>query len=160
MIYYGTEAGMWGAGDPDDRKPMVWPDYDYEPEKGHPMGKERPPDDNNFDRKLFRWYQKLGEIRNGHLALQTGTFRPLNIDDEKHMFAFARVLNRQKFAIIALNRSGRSQNMRIPLSGFDIPDNKHLENLLTGTRVEIEGEHVEINLPPVSGAVLTPEQDR
>ncbi|MFZ0391402.1 MAG: glycoside hydrolase family 13 protein [Calditrichia bacterium] len=26
LIYYGSEAGMWGAGDPDNRQPMVWPD--------------------------------------------------------------------------------------------------------------------------------------
>ena len=25
MMYYGTEAGMWGADDPCDRMPMVWP---------------------------------------------------------------------------------------------------------------------------------------
>src|SRR5699024_10118098 len=37
MIYYGTEAGMWGAGDPDDRKPMVWPELDFEPERTDPL---------------------------------------------------------------------------------------------------------------------------
>src|SRR5690606_15909435 len=26
MVYYGTEAGMWGADDPDDRMPMTWPE--------------------------------------------------------------------------------------------------------------------------------------
>ncbi len=29
MIYYGDEAGMWGATDPDDRQPMVWADLKY-----------------------------------------------------------------------------------------------------------------------------------
>ena len=38
MIYYGTESGMWGADDPDDRKPMVWEDIDYENESHHPFG--------------------------------------------------------------------------------------------------------------------------
>ena len=31
-VYYGDEVGMWGADDPDSRKPMVWPDLEYEPE--------------------------------------------------------------------------------------------------------------------------------
>ncbi len=35
-IYYGEEAGMWGADDPDERKPMVWPDLVYETECAHP----------------------------------------------------------------------------------------------------------------------------
>ncbi len=26
MVYYGNELGMWGEDDPDDRKPMPWPD--------------------------------------------------------------------------------------------------------------------------------------
>ena len=30
MIYYGTEAGMWGADDPCDRMPMVWPELTYD----------------------------------------------------------------------------------------------------------------------------------
>ncbi|MFO0783684.1 MAG: hypothetical protein U0636_08355 [Phycisphaerales bacterium] len=26
MIYYGDEVGMWGASDPNNRKPMLWQD--------------------------------------------------------------------------------------------------------------------------------------
>src|SRR4029453_16280473 len=26
VVYYGTESGMWGADEPDNRKPMVWAD--------------------------------------------------------------------------------------------------------------------------------------
>ena len=36
MIYYGDEAGMWGANDPDCRKPMVWPDKKYDAETFNP----------------------------------------------------------------------------------------------------------------------------
>lgn len=160
MIYYGTEAGMWGAGDPDDRKPMVWPEFNYEPEKKHPLREERPADDNNFDQKLFNWYQKLGNIRNEHLALQTGTFQLLTLDDNKDIFSFCRFLNHQKYVLVALNRSDNSQNIRISLADFALPVNGYLKNLLTGTRVEIEDGYVEINLPPVSGAVLTPEHGK
>jgi cyclomaltodextrinase / maltogenic alpha-amylase / neopullulanase len=58
MIYYGTEAGMWGADDPDDRKPMLWPDLTYEAETHHPLGHARPADPVAFDEELFafsRW---------------------------------------------------------------------------------------------------------
>src|SRR5690606_36161528 len=36
MFYYGTEAGMWGANDPDCRKPMVWPEMKFSPECVNP----------------------------------------------------------------------------------------------------------------------------
>ena len=38
MIYYGDEAGMWGAGDPDDRMPMIWKDLQYQPQTIDPRG--------------------------------------------------------------------------------------------------------------------------
>ena len=43
MIYYGDEVGMWGANDPDCRKPMLWDDIDYEPETTRPDGSRREP---------------------------------------------------------------------------------------------------------------------
>ena len=39
MLYYGTEAGMWGADDPDDRKPMLWADLSYDDECADPLGR-------------------------------------------------------------------------------------------------------------------------
>lgn len=159
MIFYGTEAGMWGADDPDDRKPMVWEEFDYEPETTHPLGKERSPDENTFDKNLFNWYKKLGRIRNQHQALQTGQLQELQVENDKNTFAFARFLNTQMFCIVALNRSGHSQKFRIPLSQFDIKEDKHLENLITGSRVRLDGQHAVLTLPPVSGAILSPEDD-
>ena len=38
-IWNGDEVGMWGADDPDDRKPLVWSDLTYEVEKTHPFGR-------------------------------------------------------------------------------------------------------------------------
>ncbi|SMO68816.1 glycoside hydrolase family 13 protein [Fodinibius sediminis] len=156
MIYYGTEAGMWGAGDPDDRKPMVWKEFEYEPETTHPMGKNRPRDDNNFDPKLFDWYQRLAKIRNEHLALQTGSFELLAMDGENDFFAFARFLSHEQFAVTVLNRSEMSQNIRIPLSDVSFPELRYMDNPLTDTRHAVGDDHVELNLPPVAGAILIP----
>ena len=33
-IWAGDEMGMWGSDDPHTRKPLMWPDYDFEPESG------------------------------------------------------------------------------------------------------------------------------
>ena len=38
MIYYGTEVGMHGGDDPDDRMPMVWGDLKYENRTKGPRG--------------------------------------------------------------------------------------------------------------------------
>lgn len=159
MLYYGSEAGMWGADDPDDRKPMLWQEFDYEPEKEHPLGKDRPVDENSFDDNLFNWYKKLGTIWNHHLALKTGYFQELLVDNEKNIFAFARFLNNQMFCLVAINRSEDSQKIQVPLTSFELKEENHLENLITGNRIEVKGQEAAIVLPPVSGAILAPEED-
>lgn len=158
MIFYGTEAGMWGADDPDDRKPMLWPELTYESEASHPLGKERPVDENTFDQQLFEWYKKLGTIRNTHLALRTGQIKELQVDNEANNFVFARFLNKRMFCIVAINRSPKTKKIAIPLHDFEIPEGRHLENIVTGSRVAVNGGAT-ITLPPVSGAVLSPEND-
>lgn len=159
MIYYGTEAGMWGADDPDDRKPMVWKEMTFEPEASHPLGGKRPVDENYFDQHLFGWYRKLAHIRNRHLALRTGEFQELSIDNHNNTWAFARVLNERMYVIVAGNRSRKSQKVVIPLENFDISGGKHLEDLIDETEVSVNNQAVELVLPPLSGTILSPEYD-
>ncbi len=73
MVYYGDEAGMWGGDDPDCRKPMVWPDMQYQPESHHPFGKPRPVDSVRFDAAIFRWYQKLIHLKKTEKSLRKGS---------------------------------------------------------------------------------------
>lgn len=158
MIYYGTETGMWGATDPDDRKPMLWEEFDYQPETHHPLGKIRPHDENRYDQKIFQWYKKLGEIRTRYRVFRTGEFRQLTVDSDKKVFAFARSLTPRNFAIVALNRSVRSQKITVPLSDFFKPE-KHLQNLITKTRINVTSRDINITLPPLSAAILVPEEN-
>lgn len=44
MIYYGDKVGMWGANDPDCRKPMLWDDIVFEDEVTNAAGSKRRPD--------------------------------------------------------------------------------------------------------------------
>jgi neopullulanase len=49
-LYYGTETGMEGGGDPDNRRPMVW-------------------DEAKQDRALLRFFQDLINFRKNHISL-------------------------------------------------------------------------------------------
>ena len=159
MIFYGTEAGMWGADDPDDRKPMLWQEYEYDDEICHPLEKERPVDENSFNQELFNWYKKLGKIRNKHLALRKGKFQELIIENDTDVFVFARFLNKHMFCLVAVNRSGQTQKIRIPLNHFEVEEGKHLENIVTGSRAKVANSETEITIPPISGAILSPEEN-
>lgn len=145
MIYYGTEAGMWGADDPDDRKPMVWEDMEYEPETHHPFGEERPEDDNNFDTGLFEFYQTLADIRNTEPALKFGTAEILEHNPEEKWVVFKRAYNGEELIVI-LNRSGSEQV--IDLSNH-LPK-ESLTNLLNGSQEIV----TQLNINPVSALIL------
>ncbi|APF18375.1 alpha amylase catalytic region [Caldithrix abyssi DSM 13497] len=114
IIYYGDEAGMWGADDPDDRKPMTWPEMTFEPESHHPLpGKTRPVDENGFDPELFNFYKKLIQIRQQHPVLKQGDFQFISQSMTNDLLVIKRVLNEQQ-AYLVFNRSPEAQNVTIP----------------------------------------------
>jgi glycosidase len=148
MIYYGDEAGMWGADDPDDRKPMVWPEFTYDNEKRHPIaGKTRTNDVVKFDQDLFNYYKKLVRIRKESVALREGEFRTLLTEDVKGVYVFLRKLGEDE-AIVALNNSGREQRVDIKVGGSW----KYREQL-SGREV-VGKDHLELALEPKSGSIL------
>jgi glycosidase len=116
MIYYGTEAGMWGADDPDDRMPMVWPDLSYEPQRTDPRGRPRIEDPVAFDREVFEFYRQVIALRHAHPALRGGSFEPLLADDARQCIAFVREGEEERLVVL-FNRSEEAQEVAVPLGG-------------------------------------------
>ncbi|MFP8488139.1 glycoside hydrolase family 13 protein [Gracilimonas sp. Q87] len=145
MIYYGTESGMWGADDPDDRKPMVWEDMEYEPETHHPFGDDRPADSNNFDLELFEYYKKLIELRNSSDALKYGEAKILFDDPEKKLVIFVRKSAGEEIIVI-LNRSEFEQEADLS----EYIKEKSVENIIDGISYTTSS----IKIKPISGLIL------
>jgi glycosidase len=82
MIYYGTEIGMWGADDPEDRMPTAWA---------------------RIDTEIRDTYQSTLGLRHKYGALRRGDFKVLDTGNGSHVFAFERSLNDERLVII-LNR--------------------------------------------------------
>lgn len=115
MIYYGDEAGMWGANDPCCRKPMVWDDMTFAPEVISPRGVVYPEAHPvAFDHDLFAHYRQLIHIRNAHPALQVGDFQTLLADDAQLVYAFART-TREQTVVVVLNNHDTAQSVTIQL---------------------------------------------
>jgi cyclomaltodextrinase len=109
MVYYGTEAGMWGGDDPDCRKPMLWPEMRFDPERSHPHSRPRTPDTNVFDSTLHNHYRNLIRLRTSVSALRGGSLRFLFADDAKDSFGFLRTENGSS-ALVLINNSLREQS--------------------------------------------------
>jgi cyclomaltodextrinase len=116
MVYYGDEAGMWGAGDPDDRKPMVWPDLKYDNEATHPIaGRVRSNDKVEFDSTLFEYYQRLISIRKGNDALRHGSFKTILTDTTQNVYAFERE-SVDNDVVVILNNNDSAAIVALPLN--------------------------------------------
>ena len=116
-IWNGDEVGMWGADDPDERKPMVWADLRYEDEITDPFGRPRRRDRVVPDTALFRVYRDLIALRKQHLRLFVdGTLRWLVTDDARGLLAYERVLGDQR-AIVAFNISDAPHEISVAAEG-------------------------------------------
>ncbi len=152
MLYYGTEAGMWGADDPDDRMPMVWADLEYEPMVNHPTkGKFDEPQQVAFDQPLYDFYAKAFALRDGSEALETGDYTTLLADDKADVFGFTRQSGEEVKAAV-FNRSEAEQSVLLDLSPtavYSILLASDGEPTLTAT-----GNQWKLVLPPLSAVVI------
>ena len=82
MVYYGDEVGMWGANDPDCRKPMVWDDLIYADEVYKADGSTRIPDQVVPDMGMYNFYAAIAKLRRANKVFSQGSFETLLTDDE------------------------------------------------------------------------------
>lgn len=147
MIYYGTEAGMWGADDPDDRKPMVWPDLKYEDEVASISRKPRPRDSVRFDGELFSYYQQLIKLRKTEPALRRGSFDKVAGLDVKDVLVFKRQLAAESIYVF-INNSGMDQNINIQAPPGE------WATLLGGGHIQWQKDQLAGSLPAKSAEIL------
>jgi glycosidase len=81
-IYYGTEIGMEGAGDPDCRRTMEW-------------------NEDKWDRELYNYYKHLISIRKQYDVLRVGTFSWIDCDD--NILAYVRETDQEKVFVYINN---------------------------------------------------------
>ena len=157
FIYYGGEAGMWGANDPDCRKPMVWDDLAYDPEFMGPNGQRMGPNEVKFDRNLHAFFKAAIALRRSTPVLNAGSFQWLATDDAANTLAFLRSGGDAR-AVVVFNRSEGPQTVR-----FAAPDGWPEANVPAkfvsdgGSAVlrRIGGEVI-TDLAPLTGAVFLP----
>ena len=144
MVYYGTESGMWGADDPDDRKPMLWDDLTYEPELVSATGERHVTDQVVFDRDLHGWYRSVIGMRNSLEPLRRGSFRTLRAEGD--VYAFLRTSGDARVAVV-LNR-GEATDVNLPLHGM-------WKDVMSGVEHPSDGSAVTIRVPRRTGMVLS-----
>ena len=145
IIYYGTEAGMWGADDPDDRKPMLWPELTYDEEISHPVpGRSRPADVNVFNRDLFNFYRDLIQMRKTYPVLRHGDLQFIDAVLTKHTIGFRRTHEGQNM-IAFFNNHDQSQAIKLPAK---VAEPGNYREIFSNQTRSFSGEPVELTIPP------------
>lgn len=154
MIYYGTEAGMWGADDPCDRMPMVWSDLTYEPQQADPLGRPRQANPVVFDNALFKFYQAAIKFRRGSSALRRGDIEFVAAEDQAEFLAFRRADSTESL-LVGLNRGSAPYRWTISLA-----DGDRVAQVFTATgdvakfNIEHKDGEAVVTVPGVDGIVL------
>jgi len=148
-IYYGDEAGMWGANDPCCRKPMVWDDFKYRDEIFLPdQNLREKPGTVSFNTELFEHYKRMISIRNSYPALQLGDFRTLLTDDGNEIYAFERKSDLQSIMII-LNNSDSLRTITL-----ETDHNEYYTDLLNGDMIVAENGEISFKIDKKWGRIL------
>jgi cyclomaltodextrinase / maltogenic alpha-amylase / neopullulanase len=151
QIWNGEEVGMWGADDPDCRKPMVWEDISYEDERtAYNPAESRPVDAVKPDTALRSFYKKLCLMRRENPVLVYGDLSFTIADDKNMILAYDRVMDNEEIAVI-FNRSDSLKYVNVP-----VRTEGEFEDMLSDKSVlyKSRDKKVEVTLEPVSGIVL------
>jgi len=151
-IYYGEELGMWGANDPDCRKPMIWEGLKYDDEKYLPNQTLKPVADKvEVDKDLFNHYKKLISIRLKNPELQLGSFKTLLVDDNKNIYAFERKLKNDEIIVIINNKNSAQE---IDLNIKNLKAKKYKDLLNNDSVLKVENGKLKVNLKEKWGVIL------
>ena len=131
QIWAGDEMGMWGADDPDCRKPLWWPEFEFEPETSNPFEEaESRYDKVGFDENHYNFYKKLIKLRKTYPVLNLGVTKFLYFD--KDLLVIQRKLGNERI-IVAFNNHTEPidvYSIKLKLDGYDIWNNETIEEPL------------------------------
>jgi len=151
QIYYGEEVGMWGADDPDCRKPMVWDDIVYEDERAaFDPTKSRHVDSVRPDTLLKLFYENLCKMRKENPVLVYGDLSFSVADDKKMVLAYSRWMGKKEIVVV-FNRSFKPQSVKVAVKN----DGAYLILLSGNDKIIISNnKNIELNLESLTAVVL------
>ena len=153
QIWNGEETGMWGADDPDCRKPLVWGDIVYKNEvANYDPARSRSVDKVCPDTELLSFYTELTKMRRENPVLVYGNLKFLVADDQKMILAYRRKLKADEI-IVVFNRSDKTQSVKIKAL-----TKGEYRKILSADGVSFDNEKSgELILEPLSAVVLKKE---
>jgi neopullulanase len=132
-IYYGTEIGMPGSKDPDNRRGFPW-------------------DESKWNHELLRSFRELISLRREHPALRSPSYErvfPAAGDDSTMLYVFARQAG-DDHLVVAVNAGDERETAALPVQRFNGYD---LDLLWGEAEVTTGKNHTRLSVAPRTAAI-------
>ncbi len=128
VIYYGSEFGMSGASDPDNRRMMRF---------GSQL--------NKYEKQMLEQTSRIVKLRRNHSALNYGDFYPVKIT--KDVFAFIRSDFNERILIVLNKNFSEPENVELTLPKF-LNINSAID-LQKNEKVSVKNHKFVFRIPPL-----------
>jgi len=151
MIYYGDELGMWGANDPDCRKPMVWPDMVFDNEQAVAGGRHsrKTRYQNSADLGMLDFYKRIISLRRDNAVLSSGKLTTDFAEPVKRVWVISRTDARSR-VVFAFNRE--ENDVRADIQA--LPDSCFVDYFVGETLSASNSGLLTIDMEPMSFRIL------
>ena len=142
-IWNGDEMGMWGADDPDNRKPLWWDDFSFLPETASDFSAYEYKEIPEYNAEIYEYYRSTIKLRRENVAFIHGDIKYLTINPK--LVAYSRTLGDDELLVI-FNMTQERQFMQ----NNELKDVKIIFEYRSNKEEELN-----INsIPPLSGLVI------
>jgi glycosidase len=132
VIYYGSEFGMTGASDPDNRRMMRF-------------GKNL----NSYEKAMLKRVSRLVKIRRENSALNYGDFQPVKIT--KNVFAYLRSDPNERILVVLNKSANKSYNTELEIPRYIKFSSLH--DLISREKIITANHKVLISLKPLDSKI-------
>jgi cyclomaltodextrinase len=132
VVYYGSEFGMTGADDPDNRRMMRFGDHL-----------------SSYEKEMLQQTQKIIRMRNEHSALRYGDFLTIQADND--VYAYVRSDMNERLLIV-LNKTETNKQME-----FSVPAVYRATELvdeISGERLSVKNNRSMVTIPSIGWRVF------
>jgi glycosidase len=131
VIYYGSEFGMTGVDDPDNRRMMRFGDQL-----------------SFFEKRMLSETKKIVKMRNQHSALRYGDFLTLQADTA--VYAYMRSDCNERMLVV-LNKNERAQTVDLLIP--ELYRSQELVDILNGEKANLKNNRASVSVPAIGWRV-------
>ncbi len=129
VIYYGSEFGMTGASDPDNRRMMRF---------GNQL--------NKYEKEMLKTVRTIVKLRRTHSALNFGDFLPVLI--KHNVYAYLRSDLNERILVVLNKSNTKKESVEITLPEFI--RGTSIRNLINGEEYKIRNNEISLKLNPLA----------